>query len=201
LQNFLVNADPVLSYVAAINDKNLLLLLKANEDSIPTEGLHFAPLRYLIEKNLIADEAFDEAVPMVVDLKEPLGKGKPYLWVTFKESIDFHTSDATQIRNLLGLYCIPVQFKKSTWIPSVFDAFGMPPYRPVSPGAEWGLTRNLVDDSIGVPELLIAPLETLSESPTAYLVEPRIDDPPPEGWLLKRLANLNSNVDYANWRY
>lgn len=209
LHNFLTSIGPVRSYTAAIKEKNLLLLLRTDKGSVPTVGLHFTYRHHLVEQKLIADVAFDEVASGEVDLKEPLGRGKPYLWATFKDSIDFNTSNAVQIRNLLGLpttrsdylYYFPIKFKESTWIPSVFDSFGKPPYRPVGPGAKWGLTRNLVDDSIGVPELLIAPLETVFESPKGYLVEPKINATPPDGWEAKRLAELINNLEYTRWRY
>lgn len=207
LDNFVGGDDPIGSYRKTIIDENLLLLLTTNESEIPKDGLHLASLRYLVEKGFI-DLPVDEKPPKEISLIKPLGTGKWFVWVTFKESIDFEKSSAVDIRNLLGLpttkndylYYFPIQLLKSCYIPSVFDAFGRPPYRPVSEEENWGVTRNLLDDSPGAPELLIMPLQALSGSPTGYMVDSKINLPPPMGYIEKRLSYLMSNSEYLHWR-
>ena len=179
----------------------------AESTDIPAKGFHFTYLKYLVDEGFV-DLTIDEKPPREIELKKPLGKGKRFLWVSFnKEQINLNTLSSIEARNLLGLpatkkdylYYFELSLEKDLWIPSVFDAFGRPPFRPAGKNFKWGITRNLVDDSEGVPELLILPLQNLSECNTGYLVEPKINQLPPKGYVSKRLKDFANHPETKKW--
>lgn len=201
-------SNPIDPINRSILENGLFLLLDINNyNHIPSKGLHFTSLRYLIEKGFV-DVLNDEKPPKEINIKKPLGTGKLFLWITFEEKIDLNTYNSIDLRNLLGLpatkddylYFFPINLEKDLWIPSVFDAFGMPPYKPAGEDLKWGMTRNLIDDSEGVPELLALPLEFLSDSPIGYLANPRIDQLPPNGYIRKRLDEFSNHPENKRWK-
>jgi hypothetical protein len=207
LHIFAETNNSISAYRGAILKSALQKSLVASQQEIPVAGLHFASRRYLVRRGYI-EIPQDEIPSKIISLKKPLGSDKPLLWVTFEKSVDLKKLNSTNIRDSLGLpvgpddflYYFPITLQRPTYIPSVFDAFAAPPFRPVSAGSPWGTTRNLVDDSLGLPEVLIEPLGTLSGSPTGFLVDSVIDSPPPTGYVHARLRDYWAHPDYKHRR-
>ncbi len=198
--------DPILSLRETIIRNGLTLLLPVNPRGITEEGFHFVSRDYLIKEGYI-ESASDERPPKEIHLHHQLGLSKGYIWATFQNSVNLKRTNAIDIRNKLGLYytkgdylyCFPVSLKEPVYIPSTFDAFAEPPYRPTGKDKNWGISRNLVDDSPGLPEVLVLPLMAKSEFPVGYLVEPVLDVKP-EGWIAERIKDLMSNPQYLGWK-
>lgn len=199
------------AYYQAIYSDEMFMLLKCNIAGIPEELMHFVPLRLLAKKGFVDSFSLDDKPPREITIKKPLGSGRTSFWVTFKSVLNMTSLNATDIRNLLGIiiadvgdhlysFAFSINPNHQLCIPSVFDAFGCPPFMPAPPNSRWGMTRNLIDDSDGVPELLIAPLQTLSECPKGYLVEPTISSPPPTGYIPIRIQRMNNDDSYGQWR-
>lgn len=205
LDDFRRSNEAVASYRRAIINADLLRILSATDSGIPLDGVHFASRSYLNRAGY-TDIPMDEDPPRVITLKRPLGSTKRLLWVTFKVHLDLTEFDSVEIRNVLGLvvgpgdflYRFPVSLTRRKYVPSVFDAFGEPPFRPATAGSSWGTTINLVDNSPGLPELLIDPLTDIAESPTGYLVEPMIYSPPSMAYIRVRLEEFRNDRDYLN---
>ncbi len=169
-------------------------------------ALHFTSRNYLVEKGFI-NISTDEPPPKKVTITKPLGTGKQFIWLTTGSSLDIDSADSTIIRNVVGLstangdylYCFKIDTRRHFWIPSVFDACGSPPYKPANKNLNWGMTRNLIDDSDGVPELLTEPLSSLADSPSGFLIEPMINSNPPTGYSAKRVSEYNSNPERIKW--
>lgn len=182
------------------------LFLSLESDMPISDGIdciHFASLRYLVENDYI-DIPLDSTPPSNITIKRPLGYNRRFFWATFIDEIKI--SDANHIRNLLGLpstiddylFAFPFRISKNVYVPTSFDACFSPPFRPYH-SKKFGYTRNLVDDKLGVPEIIVLPLTTLSESPIGYLYSPKLNLTP-DSYLTKRQIDLNNNGDYKKWR-
>jgi hypothetical protein len=200
--------NPIEPYRKSIFEGNLLLLLRGNHTpNIPLEALHFRSLSSLVYGGFV-ENLLDELPPIEISLKKPLGEGRPFIWITFENAIALNKITSSEARNLLGLpasrgeylYYFRVRLAGEFWIPSALDAFGYPPFRPVPKGRNFGITRHLVDDSEGAPELIVKPLENLSECETGFLLDKIIDDMPPEGYIYRRLAEFDDNPEVVMWR-
>jgi hypothetical protein len=195
------------SFKNTIIDEQLLHLLEANSPKIPQQGYCYRSFQHLVYAGFI-ENSLDEPPPKVITLKKPFGTGTWHLWVTFILDIDCRGFDADMLRDQLGLeitsgdylYRFPVNLLRPKYIPTVFDAFGRPPFRPVLSSTDWGLTRNLNDDKVRFPEILILPFKTVGESPHGVRVDPKISSTPPNGWIASRLNEASRNKKYQQWR-